>query len=89
MNAEKNAFEFQRKRERAFWRRTAFCVSSLLLLTTHTQKTFCGERGIRTPGTLSGTLAFQASPFNHSGISPFPVFGNPTFGNQSCQRYKK
>jgi hypothetical protein len=29
-----------------------------------------GEKGIRTLGTLAGTLAFQASPFDHSGISP-------------------
>jgi hypothetical protein len=32
---------------------------------------FCGEKGIRTLGTITGTLAFQASPFDHSGISPF------------------
>ncbi len=29
-----------------------------------------GQRGIRTLGTVSGTLAFQASPFDHSGICP-------------------
>src|SRR5215469_15070369 len=29
-----------------------------------------GERGIRTPGALSGTDAFEASGFNHSPISP-------------------
>ncbi len=29
-----------------------------------------GERGIRTPGRVAPTLAFQASPFSHSDISP-------------------
>jgi hypothetical protein len=29
-----------------------------------------GEGGIRTPDTLSGTLAFEASAFNHSATSP-------------------
>ncbi len=33
-----------------------------------------GERGIRTLDTAQHRIhAFQASPFNHSGISPFPV----------------
>jgi hypothetical protein len=31
---------------------------------------FCGEEEIRTLGTVTGTLAFQASPFDHSGTSP-------------------
>ena len=30
-----------------------------------------GEEEIRTLGTVTGTLAFQASPFDHSGTSPF------------------
>src|SRR5690625_1920305 len=30
----------------------------------------CGEGGIRTLGTRKGTLAFQASPIDHSGTSP-------------------
>ena len=29
-----------------------------------------GERGIRTPDTVTRILAFQASPFNRSGTSP-------------------
>ena len=29
-----------------------------------------GQGGIRTLGTVSGTLAFQASPFDHSGTCP-------------------
>jgi hypothetical protein len=29
-----------------------------------------GEGEIRTPDTLSGTLAFEASAFNHSATSP-------------------
>lgn len=32
-----------------------------------------GEEEIRTLGTVTGTLAFQASPFDHSGTSPFFV----------------
>ena len=32
---------------------------------------FCGgERGIRTPGTLTGTIDFESTPFGLSGISP-------------------
>jgi hypothetical protein len=31
---------------------------------------FGGERGIRTLGTFARTHAFQASPFDRSGISP-------------------
>ena len=42
---------------------------------------FCmigGEGGIRTLGTAQHrTLTFQASPFNHSGTSPYPG-PNPT-----------
>ena len=30
----------------------------------------CGERGIRTPGTVPGTHAFQACQINHSCTSP-------------------
>lgn len=33
-------------------------------------KIFGGEGEIRTPDTLSGTLAFEASAFNHSATSP-------------------
>ena len=29
-----------------------------------------GERGIRTPGTLSGTAVFKTACFNHSHIPP-------------------
>lgn len=32
-----------------------------------------GERGIRTPGTLSRTLPFQGSAFNRSAISPLRI----------------
>ena len=31
---------------------------------------FCGERGIRTLGTVAHTTVFETVPFNHSGISP-------------------
>ena len=34
----------------------------------------CGERGIRTPDNLSDIYAFQAYPFNHSGISPSKTY---------------
>ena len=34
-----------------------------------------GEEGIRTPGTIARTLAFQASPFDHSGTSPYSAAG--------------
>ena len=33
-------------------------------------KKYCGETGIRTLGTLTGTTVFETAPFNHSGISP-------------------
>ena len=31
---------------------------------------FCGERGIRTPGTLTSTPVFKTGSFDHSDISP-------------------
>ena len=31
----------------------------------------CGERGIRTPGTVARTPHFECGPIDHSGISPF------------------
>lgn len=34
------------------------------------ERHICGERGIRTPGTLSGTTVFKTVAFNHSAISP-------------------
>ena len=35
----------------------------------------CGERGIRTPGTVARTPHFECGPIDHSGISPFSVAG--------------
>ena len=32
---------------------------------------FCGERGIRTLGTVTSTTVFETVPFDRSGISPF------------------
>ncbi len=32
---------------------------------------FSGKRGIRTPGTVTRTLDFESSPFNHSGSFPY------------------
>jgi hypothetical protein len=32
-----------------------------------------GERGIRTPGTLTGTTDFESAAFDHSAISPRPT----------------
>ena len=31
---------------------------------------FCGEEGIRTPGTVTRTPVFEAGSFNHSDTSP-------------------
>ena len=31
----------------------------------------CGERGIRTPGTVARSPHFECGPIDHSGISPF------------------
>ncbi len=31
---------------------------------------YCGEEGIRTPGTLTRTPVFEAGSFNHSDTSP-------------------
>jgi len=40
-----------------------------------------GQRGIRTLGTLSRTHAFQACPFDRSGICPYqPRSGTGTVG---------
>ena len=33
-------------------------------------KPLCGERGIRTPGTVTRSPHFECGPFDHSGISP-------------------
>lgn len=33
----------------------------------------CGETGIRTLGTLTGTTVFETAPFNRSGISPWVI----------------
>ena len=35
-----------------------------------------GERGIRTPGPRKGSAVFETAPFNRSGISPKPIYGN-------------
>ena len=35
-----------------------------------------GEGGIRTHGTLSGTLVFETRPFDHSGTSPLIVISD-------------
>src|SRR3990167_1634693 len=40
----------------------SICHSSVLL---------GGERGIRTPGTVAGSLVFETSQFNHSCTSPY------------------
>ena len=32
---------------------------------------YCGERGIRTPGTVARTPHFECGPIDHSGTSPF------------------
>src|SRR5207302_10538812 len=35
-----------------------------------------GERGIRTPGTASGTTDFESAALDHSAISPRPAANN-------------
>ena len=45
--------------------RTEVCPSAFVCMFT-----VCGEGGIRTHGTLTGTLPFQGSQFNHSCTSP-------------------
>ena len=44
----------------------------------------CGERGIRTPGTLAGTPDFESGTFNHSVISP-PRVVPPRGGSCQCE----
>ena len=34
-------------------------------------RSFCGKRGIRTPGTVARTPHFECGPIDHSGIFPF------------------
>src|SRR5215203_2089818 len=36
-----------------------------------------GERGIRTPGTVSSTAVFKTAALNHSAISPILIAGGP------------
>ena len=36
-----------------------------------------GERGIRTPGSLSTSTVFKTAALNHSAISPFIIGGGP------------
>ena len=33
-------------------------------------KSYCGKRGIRTPGTVTRSPHFECGPFDHSGIFP-------------------
>ena len=37
-----------------------------------TPYSICGERGIRTLGTVTRTTVFETVPFDRSGISPYP-----------------
>jgi hypothetical protein len=41
-----------------------------------TKKFTCGERGIRTPGTVTSTTVFETVPFDRSGSSPFKINAN-------------
>jgi hypothetical protein len=45
-----------------------------------------GESGIRTHGMISHTHAFQACPFDHSGISPTGVPGRNRTDNLLLRR---
>lgn len=40
------------------------------MLLVVTSSLSCGERGIRTPGTVARTPHFECGPIDHSGISP-------------------
>ena len=43
-----------------------------------------GETGIRTLGTLTRTMVFETTPFDHSGTSPMAVLATQTAAvNQS------
>jgi hypothetical protein len=39
----------------------------------------CGERGIRTPGTLASTTVFETAAFDRSAISPLNWFAKVEF----------
>ena len=38
-------------------------------------RSFCGKRGIRTPGTVARTPHFECGPIDHSGTFPCPFCG--------------
>ena len=57
-------------------RKTKIPVSELLTgIMGFLSNPLCGERGIRTPGTVARTPHFECGPIDHSGISPFSVAG--------------
>ena len=47
-----------------------------------------GETGIRTLGTVSRTLPFQGSPFDHSGISPLNLIFKTIILLKQPENYK-
>ena len=62
-------------------RKTKIPVSVLLTgIMGFLSNPLCGERGIRTPGTVARTPHFECGPIDHSGISPCVaglIFGFP------------
>lgn len=53
------------------------------MIYTDLSSDICGERGIRTPGTVARTPHFECGPIDHSGISPIVSLrpcGNLGFG---------
>ena len=46
-------------------------IAGVIMTDLSIEEAHGGERGIRTPDTLSGIRTFQARAFNHSAISPF------------------
>src|SRR5215216_3644290 len=44
------------------------------LLNSYLQLLFGGGRGIRTPGTVSGSVVFKTTAIDHSAISPHGQF---------------
>ena len=47
-------------------------------------RSFCGKRGIRTPGTVARTPHFECGPIDHSGIFPFKSVAKIGIFSLSC-----
>ena len=47
-------------------------------------RSFCGKRGIRTPGTVARTPHFECGPIDHSGTFPFKSVAKIGIFSLSC-----